>query len=41
MKTINNSKMREMTARLLTEFSRASENKAVTVFADVNPVNML
>ena len=41
MKTVNTAALREMIAQLLTDFSRKSENKNVTVFADINPASML
>ena len=41
MKTVNTAALREMIAQLLTGFSRKSENKNVTVFADINPASML
>lgn len=41
VKTVNTARMRKMTACLLEQFSRAPENKAVTVFADINPAAML
>ena len=30
-----------MISHLLTDFSRAPENRAVTVFVDINPASML
>ena len=41
VKTVNNARMRKMTAGLLESFNRASENKAVTVYVDINPAAML
>ena len=41
VKTVNTARMRQMTAGLLGQFSRASENKTVTVYVDVNPAVML
>ena len=41
VKTVNNARMREMTARLLIEANRQPENKTVTVYADINPAGML
>ncbi|HCA29195.1 MAG TPA: primosomal protein N', partial [Ruminococcaceae bacterium] len=41
MKTRNNRMMRQMTAKLITEFSRLSENKSVAIFADINPIGII
>lgn len=41
MKMVNSARIREMIASLLTDFSKKPENKAVTVFADINPAGML
>lgn len=41
IKTKNTARMREMVGRLLTEFSKAPENKTVTVYADIHPVTLL
>lgn len=41
MKTRNNAVMRKMTAQLITEFSRMSENRAITIFVDVNPAGIM
>ena len=41
VKTVNTARMRRMTAGLLERFHRAAENKAVTVYADINPAAML
>ncbi len=41
VKTVNNARMREMAARLLIQANRLPENKAVTVYADINPAGML
>lgn len=41
VKLVNNSISRELISRLLTEFSRLPESKDVTVFADINPANIL
>ena len=41
VKTVNNARMRELAARLLVEANRRPENRAVTVYADINPVSML
>lgn len=41
VKTVNSARMRKMAAGLLERFSRAAENKAVTVYVDINPAAML
>jgi primosomal protein N' (replication factor Y) len=41
VKTKNTVRLRELAANLLSEFSVAPENKAVTVYADMNPVTLL
>lgn len=41
VKTVFHSRTREMISRLLTDFSRAPENRAVAVFVDINPASML
>lgn len=41
MKLSNTARARRMIADLLTAFSRQPANRQVTVFADINPVNML
>ena len=41
IKTVNNSRFRAMTADLLTTFSRDRAFASVTVFADINPVNLI
>ncbi|MDD2361339.1 MAG: primosomal protein N' [Oscillospiraceae bacterium] len=41
MKTRNNALMREMTFRLISEFSKASENKSISLFVDINPVGIM
>ncbi len=41
VKTKNTARMREMVGRLLNEFAKAPENKSVTVYADIQPVNLL
>ena len=40
MKTVAGPAMREMTGRLLTAFSRAPENRSVSVYVDINPATM-
>ena len=41
VKAVNNARMREMAAALVTAFSRRPENKAVAVFVDINPAGSL
>lgn len=41
VKTVNNSRFRRVVADLLTAFSRDRAYAAVTVFADINPVNLI
>ncbi len=41
MKTVNTIHMRKMVGDLLCRFQQAPENKAVTLFADINPAGML
>lgn len=41
MKTRNSADLRAMISKLITEFSKASENKAVTVFVDINPSGIM
>ena len=41
VKTRFNARMREMTGELIKAFSRLPEHKNVTVFVDVNPVNLM
>ena len=37
VKTVNNARMRQMTAELVTAFGRGPENRAVSLFVDINP----
>ncbi len=41
IKTVNTARLRELVGRLLTEANRKPENKALTVYADINPAGML
>lgn len=41
IKTKNTARLREMVSGLLTEFAKMPENKAVTVYADMQPANLL
>lgn len=41
VKTVNQARSRELVAQLLNEFSRLPESKDVSVFADINPANIL
>lgn len=41
MKAVNTARFRRMVAELLAAFSRRAENRAVTVFADINPASMM
>ncbi len=41
VKTVNNSRFRQVTADLLTTFSRDRAFSAVTVFADINPATLI
>ena len=41
VKTVNQARSRELIAWLLSEFSRSPESKDVSVFADINPANIL
>lgn len=41
IKSVNSALLRKMVAQLLERFSRLPENRQVTVFADINPANVL
>lgn len=41
MKTRNNSLLRKMIARLITDFSRSPKNRAISIFVDINPAGIL
>jgi len=41
IKTKNNSLFRKMVERLITEFSRSSENKSVSIYVDINPATII
>jgi len=41
IKTKNTARMRALVGELLAEFTKAPENKNVTVYADINPVSLL
>ncbi len=41
VKTKNTARMRELAGRLLSEFNKLPENKQVSVYADIDPVNLL
>ncbi|MBQ6706857.1 MAG: primosomal protein N' [Clostridia bacterium] len=41
VKTQNTARMRELAGKLLEEFNKSPQNKQVTVYADIDPVNLL